>query len=663
MKTVFLRLALAGLVAGQCQWAFGQEGTDLASMSFEELQQLRVVSTPKFAARADDIPSAVSIIGADDIRTFGWRTLADVLRSLQGFNVTDDHTYAYAGVRGVSMPGDFRSRLQVLIDGIPVNENIYASANIDSGFPLDLDLVHHIEVVRGPSASVYGGDSMFGVVNVITRTGRGLAGGEVALSGASGRANQARVSWGHADGAGTDVLLSLTGFEADGRRLRFPEMAALGMDATASRTDGEEGGKLYARLIRGDWRATLLHSKRKRIVTNGSYGTLFDDPAHDEADDYTLAELANDNQLDRHNSLHTRIYSGSYTYRGNFPYDYPPHGINRDLAEGRWWGLESRLLSTAREGHRWTAGFEYKRNFRQNQWNGDLGVGCFSIGTEACLDSRRSSEVYSVYAQDEIALTQATLLTLGLRHDRAGDQPSHWSPRVGLVHHNEGANTFKLLYATAFRDPAVYERYYTLPGYAYGSAELQPEKMRSLEAVWERRLGPGTRLTATAYQFRLEGLIAPDGGGMAWSSQDRVSRGAEIEFERRWPDLATLRTGYSRQLPGGNAGRMDNAPQHMFKLNLGLPLGHESWMAGFEAQAVSHRLSAGGATRVGGYGVANLSISHRPRGAAWDAAFGIYNLFDRQYADPVALDEAMPVLRDRIAQNGRSYRLKLTVRF
>lgn len=663
MKKIFLHLALAGLLADPCASVVAQENADLASLSIEELQQLRVVSTPKFAARVDDIPSAVSIIGADDIRTFGWRTLGDVLRSLQGFNITDDHTYSYAGVRGISMPGDFRSRQQVLIDGIPVNENIYGSVNIDSAFPLDIDLVHHIEVVRGPSASVYGGDSMFGVVNVITRKGGSLAGGEVALSNASGRANQVRASWGHADGAGTDVLLSFTGFETDGRRQRFPEMAGLGIDPTASRTDGEDGGKLYARLIRGDWRATLMHSKRKRIVTNGSYGTLFDDPAHDEADDYTMAELANDNQIDRHNSLHTRVYSGSYTYRGNFPYDYPPYTLNRDLAEGRWWVLESRLLSTAYEAHRWNAGFEYRNNYRQNQWNGDLGIGCFGVSAGACLDSRASSEVYSVYAQDEIALAPATLLTLGLRHDRAGERYSHWNPRLGLVHHGEGANTYKLLYATAFRDPTAYERYYVLTSYPYGSPDLQPEKMRSLELSWERRLGPGARLTVTAYQFSLSGLIAADAAGMAQNGPDRVSRGTEIEFERRWPDQSILRAGYSLQMPGGGEGRMDNAPQHMVKLNLGLPLGHEGWMAGIEAQAASRRFSAAGATRVGGHGVANLNVTHRPRGASWDAAFGIYNLFDRRYDDPVALDNAMPVLRDRIPQNGRSYRLKLTVRF
>lgn len=201
MKKPLLHLIVAFGLASSAPWAHAEGQPDLAVLSIEELQQLRVVSTPKFAVRADDIPSAVSIIGADDIRIFGWRSLGDVLRSLQGFNITDDHTYSYAGVRGISMPGDFRTRLQVLVDGIPINENIYGSVNIDSAFPLDLDLVHHIEVVRGPSASVYGGDSMFGVVNVITRKGGSLAGGEMALSNASGRANQVRASWGHADGA------------------------------------------------------------------------------------------------------------------------------------------------------------------------------------------------------------------------------------------------------------------------------------------------------------------------------------------------------------------------------------------------------------------------------------------------------------------------------
>jgi iron complex outermembrane receptor protein len=66
---------------------------DGIAMSLEELAEVRILATPKFAEDAEHSPSAIAIVTRADIRTFGWRTLADVLRSLQGFTVTDDHTY------------------------------------------------------------------------------------------------------------------------------------------------------------------------------------------------------------------------------------------------------------------------------------------------------------------------------------------------------------------------------------------------------------------------------------------------------------------------------------------------------------------------------------------------------------------------------------------
>ena len=170
-----------------------------------------------------------------------------------------------------------------------------------------------------------------------------------------------------------------------------------------------------------DWRATLVHSERDRVVPTGSYETEFNDPAHRERDDYTLAEFAADQAADAHTTLHQRVYFGSYRYRGNFPYAAPSYHLNRDGAEGRWWGLEGRLVSRALAGQRWTLGFEYRDNLRQNQKNADLGDRCYdaslTLQPGACLDSRTSSHLASLYAQDEISLGRQTLLTAGLRFD------------------------------------------------------------------------------------------------------------------------------------------------------------------------------------------------------------------------------------------------------
>ena len=280
-------LAVAVLLAGAA--GVRAETADPADLSLEQLLMIPVIRTPKFALNADFNPSAVSVLTRSDIRIFGWQSLADALRSLNGYNVTNDHSYSYVGVRGVSVPGDYRSRLQLLIDGIPVNENIYGSAAIESSFPLDLDLVEQIEIVRGPSASVYGGDSMFGVINVVTRSGASLQGTEISASHGSGNANEGRASWGTSTRSGSDILLSYTTGHVAGRRLEFPEFGAAGMASAAEGVESERNGKFFARFKTDTWRATLIHSARDETVPSGAFGTVFDDSANRVIDKYTFA--------------------------------------------------------------------------------------------------------------------------------------------------------------------------------------------------------------------------------------------------------------------------------------------------------------------------------------------------------------------------------------
>jgi len=654
----------AALLAALAPWA---AAADLGDLPLEDLVRVRAIQTPKFSVNADYTPSSVSVLRREEIRAFGWRTLADALRSLNGYQATSDHTYGYLGIRGFSVAGDYRSRLQLMIDGIPVNENVYGSANLDSAFPLDLDLVEQIEVVRGPSASVYGGDSAFGVVNVVTRSGGRLQGSEAAIGLATGRAAELRVSGGRLGEGGTDLLLSYTGSDVRGRRLDFPDMAAAGATG-ADRVGGERGGKLFARLRNDDWRATLIHSTRQRVVTTGSYATQFNDPSHWEADAYTLAELAADRDLGGNRSLHGRVYAGRYLFEGDYPYDYPPRVMNRDHALGQWWGLEGRLLTTAWAGHRWTLGVEYKGNGRQDQRNEDVGYGCYEVSVTPCLDDRRRSHLASLYAQDEVAIGDASYLTLGMRYDHASDAAGQWSPRLGLVHQNRTGGIFKLLYATAYSLPSVYQRYYSPATFSVGNPDLRPERMRSLDLTWEQTLGSRSLLATSVYFFRLHDPlgVTPDSGLSANLPAFR-GRGLEMELRHGWAGGGALRAGAALQWPVLAGGSAENAPRQTAHVNGYLPLGG-AWQAAVELLGVGSRLTgATGATgadrRVAGYGLVNANLIHQSPGGAWELALGVQNLLDRRYMDPVAPDTTLAGVRDRMPQLGRSLRLQLTLRY
>lgn len=655
---------LLGLVA-PCSAAI-----DAIDLSLEDLLKVNIVSAPKFAENPDQIPSVVSILTNEDIRLYGWRTLGDALRTLQGFNVTDDHTYAYAGVRGISQPGDYRPRMQILIDGMSVNENIYASAPVDSAFPLDIGLVERIEVIRGPSASVYGGDAMFGVINVVTRSGQSV-GTEASLGLGSGANRRLRASWGGQVG-GNEVLISATGFNVNGNTLAFSDINGDGSSRDLHRLGGEDGGQLFVKVRGDDWHFSFIHAKRDRIVPTASYDTIADDRSHVESDRYTLLDLSKRWKLNATNELHQRLYFGDYGYDGAFPYDYSadlgdPHAMNVDKARGSWWGIENRLVNTGWSGHRLTVGLEYKGNWRQNQSNFDRGYGCInadmSISPTQCLDDHQRSRQITLMTQDEIQLGTANLLTLGLSYNNLGSLGSFWSPRLGVVHDAGQAGLFKVLYGTAFRVPTVYERAYATPSLAYGNPSLTPEKMRSLELSWEKRFSQFSRFTATAYHLHIDKMVTTDEAGVAENSAHTNASGLEIEYEQRWSNGSRLRTGYTVQHAAETNHGFDNSPHHMAKLNVAVPTGITHLMAGLEAQWISARLASLGTERIPSYTLANLNLSYAPSGKRWEVALGIYNLFDHRYNDPVALDIVMGVRRWQMPQLGRTALLSTTLHF
>jgi len=140
----------------------GHDDQSLADLLTLEVPS--VYSASKRTQKITEAPAAITIITADEIRKHGYRTLAEALPSVRGFYVSYDRNYSYLGVRGFARPGDYNSRALLLVDGHRINDNVYDSALVGTEFPLDLDLVERIEVVRGPGSSLYGTSAFFAVI-------------------------------------------------------------------------------------------------------------------------------------------------------------------------------------------------------------------------------------------------------------------------------------------------------------------------------------------------------------------------------------------------------------------------------------------------------------------------------------------------------------------
>lgn len=126
--------------------------------------------------------SAVSVIRADEIQRSNPASLADVLRGVPGLSVTE--AGGPAKLSTVFLRGAEARHTLVLIDGIRVSDTTSTGGEFDFA-NLVISDIERIEVLRGPQSALYGSDAIGGVINIVTRKGRGPNKSSVALEGGS----------------------------------------------------------------------------------------------------------------------------------------------------------------------------------------------------------------------------------------------------------------------------------------------------------------------------------------------------------------------------------------------------------------------------------------------------------------------------------------------
>jgi len=167
-RLVFILPSLCLWLAGS-GGAFANTNENLTDMDLEDLLVQEVKTASKLAKQVSESPSAVSIVTANDIQSYGYRTLAEVINSMRGLNTTSDHVYTYMSGRGFGRPGDYPGRVMLLIDGHQANDNLYNASYLGQDGLLDTELIERVEYVSGPGSVIYGNGAFYGIINVITK--------------------------------------------------------------------------------------------------------------------------------------------------------------------------------------------------------------------------------------------------------------------------------------------------------------------------------------------------------------------------------------------------------------------------------------------------------------------------------------------------------------
>ncbi len=637
---ILLLLAAPG-VRGQGS----SEGEDILA----KLLDTKVSAASRYLQTLKEAPAAVTIISAEEIRRYGFRTLAEALNSVSGFYITDDRNYTYLGVRGFGRPSDYTNRVIVQINGHTMNENVYGSAPVGTELALDLDAVERIEIVKGPGSALYGAGAMFAVVNLVMKKGAETDG--VRLSAETGSLGLVRgaVTAGRELGHGVDVFLSAQGTSIAGEDVYIKEFDSPETNGGIARgLDWDHNLGLYGSVSGGGLTLQALSFSRMKAFSTAPYGVNFNEEPARNLDRRVALELAWTGKLNPAMSLDLRAAYDDYFYKGWYAYDVP----NFDSSRGRGWLGEARFQWDLKANNRLVAGALYQDNVRADykMWDSE---NVFFYGNYPF-------RLWSLYVHDEFEAARNLAIVVGLRHDSYSSGESATTPRFAVIWHASPSGTFKFLYGDAFRKPTIYEVYYEDPGIFYkASSNLRPEKIRTTELVWEQTLGRSLYGTVSLYHYVMRNLIDqetdPADGWVHFVNLSRITAtGLDADLRARPAPGLEIYAGYSLQAAKDTAtdAWLSNQPRHLINAGLSLTAPH-LFTASLRAILETGRTTVQD-TKTPGFALLNANLLSEPLFDHLRLAVSVRNLFNASYELPVGLEHAFAA----VVQQGRTISLK-----
>lgn len=484
-RQVMCSLLSSALLLGTPLATPAEEAADQHEYALDEY----VVTANRIPVKQTEIAANVTVITREEIEKGGYSSVPDVLRKS---SITLEKN---SGATIPLLNGD--ERVLVLIDGRRMNWSHLVASGSNSGAILDLlavENIERIEIVRGPSSSLYGSEAAGGVINIITRKA-----GETRTSVASEFG-----SWGFkrynltSQGKSSDISYLLTAekkqqdsFEYKDFRtgkIRTHNDSQLDREFLTLRLDKElEGGRSLSLQFEHtedeSGFAGYIHPDG-RSEYPGGYRTSLD---NNVALTYQWGKDTGANNL-------LRVYRNHYeaTYYNSL------FAIDELEATGLDWQQSWKLG----EKHTLVGGGEWRQE---------------SINDNSSIDE--SVTTGAVFAENRWSLPSNWTLSAGARYDHHSVVGGHFTSRLTA---NREINSTTNLYASwgqYVKNPTIAQMYSNTI-YWKGNPDLDPEKGRTITLGLNTELGHGTKLQTSVYRSQIDNALD-------WAWRDWDNNGIE----------------------------------------------------------------------------------------------------------------------------------------
>ena len=629
---------------------------DLNSLTLEQLMQVRVEGAALHPQTLEDAPASVTVITAEDIRKYGYRTLGEALAAVRGFYVTNDRTYETVGVRGFSLLGDYSSHVLVMVNGHNMADNIFDYMLFyGNDFPIDMNLIKQIEIIRGPSSALYGSNAIFATINIITKSP--AEAGPLTFTTDTGSFGEKKGQITATASIGSArVLFSGSVYNNTGESPLFiPQLDTPQTNyGNAIDMNGERGYHFFSSLVWRNWAVTAAFAGHDQIQPVSWGPTLFNDRGTQNNDKRNFVDAIYEREI-AGGALRWRTYYDAYYYVGRFDYPLGDGAVedNRERDLGDWAGTQLTYRLRPSFAGDITLGVEGRIDIRALLSNYDV-----SPAPVQYLSADHRDRSLAFIFQDEKKLSQRWKLDLGLRVDKSAYRSDSAAPRAALIY-QRSEWTYKLLYGRGFRNPSAFQLFYS-DGFAVtANPKARPETADTVEFDVERKLGKRVNLLASAYGYRLHDyLLAVDlpDGLIQYQNTPRIqAEGIELEINGHpftwFETTASYAVQKSRDYHAD--GVLENSPDYLGKLRFAIPLGRRfDISSGVQYESTRRTLAGAWVTPV--Y-LADFTLTSKHLLPKLDMRVGLRNAFNRKYADPVSLD---PIVGS-VPQLGRSFFVEL----
>ncbi|MBN2008702.1 TonB-dependent receptor [candidate division KSB1 bacterium] len=440
--------------------AIAQDTDDLMDMSLDDLLNMEVTTASKKAEKTSDAPGIISTITKEEIKYFGGNSLNDILERATSVQSLGSNLFPH----NLSVTrGDLRSlydnHILVLINGRPIVEGVLGGLNspVYTAFPLDM--IDHIEIIRGPGSVLYGSNAFVGVINIITTKHENTT--SLKASGTGG-------SFGSYRGNITGILAK--------------------KDVTA------KVGVKVENISGWDYNAITVKPGSPNLPVNMKYGQKNLGIAADLG--YKGLTLSGFYSKNVHDMLGILPYA---TYVGKNKYDIFFYNFGYTYQLGETWSAAANLTHTGSELYLDDDAAIPVDHHSASDYVGEVTLGGkvadnLNLIVGGVVDSRNKNKVgatdaikdkyhqiqLSSYIQADYRPIEKLKLIAGAQMNKPEKKDWDLVPRLGAIYNLTNEIGVKTLYAKAFRSPWPVEQLLVNPA-VVGNPDLDPEKIGTLD--------------------------------------------------------------------------------------------------------------------------------------------------------------------------------------